>query len=109
LTYQPWFKNCTYPALQIPLFVEGTADDITNVNVANFIMTLHPNTGSDAPGTGTFTKVTNNPAVVSYKFSHADVAAVFTGNLVVSAYFPPSNTNADEAVWEPIPFNISDD
>lgn len=65
-------------------------------------MTFRSATGVDTVGTGTFTIKSTNPAEVLYKPSPGDVSAPFVGFLFVKAFFPPTNTNMDEAVWDPI-------
>lgn len=105
--YQPWYKLDTFPALQIPLFVESNPDNITGLAANNFTMVLR-NTATGTPvdttGTGTFIIVTSNPAVIQYQFSAADVANTFSGFLSVRAQFPTGL-----AVYDPIAFTITDD
>ncbi len=105
--YQPWYVGMTATTLQIPLMVGSNADDITSLSASNFSYTFQPTNGiSDTTGTGTLTIITSNPAVISIKFSPADVAQTFSGNIFVKAMGAPSFTNADELVWDPIPFQI---
>lgn len=106
--YQPWYKTETYPSLQIPLNVEGNADNITSLTAASFTMILRNTSvapAADTIGTGTFAVVTPNPAVITYTFSTTDVATVWSGFLIVKATF----TGGGIAVYDPIPFAISDD
>jgi hypothetical protein len=104
--YQPWYQGDTYPALQIPLNVEGNADNITGLTASSFTMILR-NTGGanpvDTVGAGTFTIVTSSPAVVDYTFSPNDVATVWSGYLVVKAVFPGGGV----AIYDPIAFSIT--
>jgi hypothetical protein len=107
--FQPWYKTQTYPIIQIPLNAEGVADNITGMTAGNFVMKLRNTTSAppiDTTGTGTFGIVTSNPAVISYQFSAADVATAWGGSLVVEATFPNPNTGL--AVYDPIPFTVSD-
>lgn len=108
MAYQPWPKGQTYPALKIPLNVEGNADDITNLVTTNFTMILR-NTGvapaSDTIGTGTFAIVTASPAVITYTLSASDVASVWTGSLLVKAVF----SGGGIAIYDAIPFATMDD
>lgn len=100
---QPWYTTQTYPALTIPLYVETVPDNIASLGSGQFSMIMRPNSGSDIPGTGTFNVVANNPAVVTYTFSTADVASAFTGELIVKATFP----NGGIAVYDPLSFSVS--
>ncbi len=105
--YQPWYVGMTATTLQIPLNVGTQADDITSLSASNFTITLHPFSGIDITGTGTVTIITSSPALISYKFSVADVANPFSGQIFVKAVGAPSFTSADELVWDPIAFTIS--
>lgn len=106
--YQPWYQKQTYPALQLLLNVEGNPDNITGLAPTAFGLILRNTSVSpvtDLIGTGTFTIVTANPAVVTYTFSAADVAQPFSGLLIVTAQFTPTGL----AVWDPIAFVITAD
>lgn len=108
--YQPWAQGCTYPAWDIPLLAGGVADNITNVNISAFTMIFRNTSVAppvDTTGTGTFSVKTLSPAEVYYKPSIADVANAFNGVLIVTAGFPPSNSAADLAKWDPITFVIT--
>lgn len=106
--YQPWYQGQTYPAIQIPLNTDSAPDNIGSVPVANFTMILR-NLGVNPPvdtvGTGIFTVITTNPAVVDYQFSTTDVAQSGNLNLIVEAVFP--GTGGGKAVWDPFPFTIT--
>jgi len=106
--YQPWYVGCTYPALAIPLNTDSAPDNIGSVPVANFSMTIR-NLGvtppTDTAGSGTFTIVTTNPAVVDYQFSTTDVANGGSFALIVEAVVP--GTGGGKAVWDPFPFAIT--
>lgn len=106
--YQPWYTGCTYPAIQIPLNVEGSPDNITALNTSNLAMILR-NTGTapptDATGTGTFTIVTSNPALITYQFSSGDVASAGSFQLIIKATFPGGGGGV--AVYDPITFTIT--
>ncbi len=106
-SYQPWYVGQTYPAWDIPLARDGGVEDITTVSMANFSLTFRNAQGVDTAGTGTFSLKTANPAEIYYKPSPADVAATFSGSLIIKANFPPSNGVADEVVYDPISFVIS--
>lgn len=108
MAYQPWYQLQTYPALQIPLNVESTPDNITGMSPSNFTMILRNTAVApaiDTTGTGTFTIVTSNPAVVTYTFSTADVASTFSGVLFIRAVFPGGGI----AVYDPVSFVITAD
>lgn len=108
MAYQPWYIGQTYPALQITLNIDGATDNITGLLTSAFTMIFHNTAVSpatDTTGTGTFAVVTANPAVVTYTFSTADVAAAFNGQLFVKAVFVAGGT----AVYDPISFQISGD
>lgn len=106
-SYQPWYVGDTYPSWDIPLNTDAGPDDLTSVNIANFTLIFRKTGGVDTIGTGTFSVKTAYPAEVLYKPSVADVAAAFSGFLVIKAFYPPSNTNADEVIFDPIPFTIT--
>ena len=107
---QPWYVGQTYPSWDILLTTDSGNDNLTGVIASNFTM-IFSSTATRPPtdtiGTGTFTIKAINPAEILYKPSQADVASAFSGQLIVKAFFPPSNTNADEVVWDPIPFVIT--
>jgi hypothetical protein len=109
-SYQNWYVGQTYPSWDITLNTDAGPDDLTGVSASNFTM-IFSNTSVrpavDTTGTGTFTIKTVYPAEILYKPSQADVASAFNGVLIIQAYFPPSNTNADEVVYDPIPFAIT--
>lgn len=106
--YQPWYVGDTYPALQIPLNVDGTADNITSLTANSFTMTLR-NTGVspavDTTGTGTFTIVTSNPAVITYQFSIADVTTAGIYLLIIKATFPGGGGGI--AIYDPVAFTLT--
>ncbi len=83
------------------------ADDLTGVDPAKITLYFRK-AGSilDVAGTGTLSVKTAFPAEILYKPSVADVAATFVGSLVIKGLFPPSNSMADQAVYDPIPFEI---
>ena len=110
VSYQNWYVGQTYPSWDITLNTDAGADELTGVSASNFTM-IFSNTSArpavDTTGTGTFTIKVITPAEILYKPSQADVSGAFSGQLIVKAFFPPSNTNADEVVWDPIPFVIT--
>lgn len=108
MAYQPWYTGDTYPALSIPLNVEGSADNITGLSTANLALTLRrtdvqPNT--DTNGTGVFTITTPNPAVVTYQFSSTDVSTAGSYLLFIKATFPGAGGGV--AVYDPIAFVLT--
>ena len=105
---QPWPRYQTYPTWDIPLNTDAGPDNLTGVNINTFVMIFHPANGADTIGTGTFSVRANSPAEIYYKPSIADVANVFTGWLIIRAYFPPSNSATDEVEFDGIQFNITD-
>jgi hypothetical protein len=109
-----WYRSQTFPSWSIPLLVgDGTTDsdsiaeDLTGVDINKFTMIFRTGT-TDTVGTGTFTIKRYYPAEVFYKPSPADVAATFSGTLIIKALFPPSQTTADQVIYDPIPFTIID-
>src|SRR5450755_1313873 len=103
----PWYVGQTYPSFDIVLNTDSGSDNLTGVVVTNFTMIFSSTATrppTDTTGTGTFTIKSINPAEILYKPSTTDVASAFSGQLIVKAFFPPSNTSADEAIWDPIPF-----
>lgn len=113
--FQNWYVGQTYPSWDIPLVIASGAsdpepmpEDLTGVDATKFTMIFH-NTANNtyALGTGTFSIKRNYPGEILYKPSPADVAATFTGTLIIKVLFPPSNGTADEVVYDPIPFSIS--
>src|SRR6266702_978556 len=102
VSFQPWYTGQTFPAWEIPLATDAGNEDLTGVDVTKFSMTFRDQSGNDRLGTGTFAVKTISPAVVIYKPTQGDVAQPFTGFLIVKSFYPPSNTNADEPVWDPI-------
>jgi hypothetical protein len=110
VSYQPWYVGQTFPSWDIPLTTDGGADDLTGVDITKFTLYFRNANGQDTAGTGTFSVKTISPAEVLYKPSLTDVAAVFSGSLIIKAFYPPSGTSADEVVFDPItPFVISAD
>jgi hypothetical protein len=115
LDYQPCYVGQTYPSWHIPLQAGGVADNLNGVDITKFTLTFRTLTGVDTLGTGTITLDTAYPAYIFYKPSIADVTTmngtsangIFNGSIIVKALFPPSNSTADEAVFDPIPFNIT--
>lgn len=107
---QPWYVSQTFPPFDIPLNTDAGPDNLNGVDMTKFTMTFRNTTTRvpvDTPGTGTFTLKVANPAEIFYKPSIADVASAFNGQLIIKAFYPPSNTNADEVVFDPIPFIIT--
>ncbi len=107
VSYQNWYTGDTYPSWDIPLARDGGTEDITNVLISTFKMTFRNSQGVDTVGTGTFSVKANSPAEIYYKPSPADVANAFSGSLIVSCYFPPSNSNLDQVTYDPITFVIT--
>ena len=106
--FQPWYQHQTYPAISIPLNVEGAADNITGLTAASFSMIIRNlANNTDTTGTGTFTVTTTNPAVITYQFSDADTLAGTNCNLIVKANFP--GPPAGVAVYDPISFTFTVD
>lgn len=106
--YQPWYAHDTYPAIQIPLNVEGVADNITGLTAANLKMIIRNlSAATDQTGTGTFTIVTSNPAVVNYQFSDADTTFGQNCALFIAATFPGAGGGV--AYYDPIPFTFTAD
>lgn len=108
----PWYSGQTYPSLDIPLATDAGTEDLTGVNSANITMIFRNTAVSpavDTTGTGTFSIKSVNPGELLYKFSPADVAVAFNGLLFVKINFPPSGSNLDTVVYDPIPFTISAD
>ena len=104
--YQPWYQHDTYPAINIPLNVEAAADNIAGMTAASFKMVIRDvSAATDRTGTGTFTVVTSNPAVVSYQFSDADTTFGLNCALIVEAVFP--GAGGGNAVYDPIPFTFT--
>lgn len=106
-SYQAWYVGQTFPSWDIPLNTDAGPDDLTGVNISTLVLIFHPFSGTDRPGTGTFTIKSVYPAEVLYKPSVADVANAFNGSLIVTALYPPSGTAADEVVFDPIPMTIT--
>jgi hypothetical protein len=101
--FQPWYQHQTYPAISIPLNVEGSADNITGLTVNSFKMVIRNlATNTDTTGTGTFAITTSTPAVVTYQFSDADTLVGTNTNLIVEATFP--GAGGGNAVYDPISF-----
>lgn len=110
VSYQNWYVSQTYPSWDIPLTTDGGVEDLTGVSSSNFTMIFRATNvvpPVDTIGTGTFSIKVVSPGEILYKPSVADVASTFSGVLIVKANFPPSNTNADEAVYDPIAFTIT--
>lgn len=102
-----WYQYQTYPTWDIPLNTDLGPDDLTGVDITTFQMVFRSSSGTDRTGTGTFTVKVAYPAEILYKPSIADVAKSFTGSLIIKAYFPPSDTNADGVIYDSIPFQIT--
>jgi hypothetical protein len=100
VSFQPWYTGQTYPAWEIPLATDAGNEDLTGVDVTKFSLTFRDQSGVDRLGTGTFWEKSLNTVV--YKPSPGDVAQPFTGFLIPKALFPPSNSNLDEVVYDPI-------
>lgn len=109
MAFQPWYVGDTYPALQIPLNIDGnTPDNITGLSPSSFKMIIRNlSTGLDTTGTGTFSIVTYSPAVINYQFSDADTRIGTTTNLFIEATFP--NPGGGLAVYDPISFAFTAD
>lgn len=111
-SYLPWYQNQTFPSLDIQLATDAGNEDLTGVNAGNISM-IFRNTAVSPPvdvvGTGAFSIKVVNPGELLYKFSPADVASAFTGLLFVKINFPPSGSNLDTVVYDPIPFTITGD
>ena len=104
--FQPWYQHDTYPAIQIPLNVEAVADNITGLTAASFTMVIRNlSAATDQTGTGTFTVVTTNPALVSYQFSDADTMFGTNCELFIEAIFP--GAGGGKAIYDPIPFTFT--
>ena len=105
--FTPWYQHQTFPAISIPLNVEGAADNIgssgLNIPVANFSMVIRDLArNQDTAGTGTFAIVTASPAVVSYQFSDADTLVGTNTELFVEAIVP--GVGGGKIVYDPIAF-----
>lgn len=98
-----WYANQTFPSWDIPLNTDSGPDDLTGVSGITLYFRSGP---TDTAGTGTITTKATYPAEILYKPSVADVSAPFYGYIVIKAFMPPSNTSADEAIWDGIPFSI---
>lgn len=110
VSYQLWHVGMRFPAWDIPLATDEGPDDITGVSVGDislYFRNTTTNPPTDTLGTGTITIMSYNPAEIFYKPSAADVASVFTGQIVIKINYPPSHTSTDESVFDPIPFSIS--
>lgn len=106
--FQPWYAHQTYPAISIPLNVEGVADNITGLTVASFTMLIRNlATNTDTTGTGVFTITTATPAVITYQFSDADTLIGTNVNLFVKASFPGPPSGV--AIYDPISFTFTVD
>ena len=102
-SYQPYYTGNTYPAWQLPLQRDGVNDDISAVDPTKFFVWFKPIGNSpEVQGTGTVSALSYSPAIIAYKPSPADVANPFVGFIIVKAFWPPSGTNADEVVYDPI-------
>ncbi len=104
--FQPCYVGATSPSWDIPITAGGQPENLAGVDVTKFTLYFKLNSGSETPGTGTFTLKTPYPGEVFYKPSVTDVAAIFGGSIVIKAFYPPSFTNADEMVFDPIAFSI---
>jgi hypothetical protein len=92
-----WPVGQTFPSFDIPLATDSGPDDLTNATN----ITLSFFSGSkETAGTGTLTVRATYPAEILYKPSPADVAVPFAGGIVIKAFMPPSNTAADQAIWD---------
>lgn len=106
-----WYTGQTAPIWDIPLALDNNLqEDLTGVSAGNFTL-IFRNTNRTPPidivGTGTLTIKSINPGELLYKPSAADVANPFSGEIVITANFPPSNTTADQVVYDPVPFVIA--
>jgi hypothetical protein len=104
---QPWPVGQTYQYWAFPVYVESAADDLTGVDITKFTMNFRTLNGVNTAGTGTFSIWQVYPAIILYKPSVADVANAFNGYIDVNAFYPPSNTNADEVGFDPIPWQVT--
>lgn len=106
MAFQPWYQHQTYPAISIPLNVEGSADNITGLTVNSFSMVIRNlANNTDTAGTGVFTITTSNPAVVTYQFTDADTLVGTNVNLFVEAVFP--GAGGGKAIYDPIAFTFT--
>ena len=108
MAFQPWYAHQTYPAISIPLNVEGSADNITGLTFSSFTMIIRNlATNTDTTGTGTFAVTTSNPALITYQFSDADTLVGTACSLFVEAVFPGGG--GGKAVYDPISFTFTVD
>ncbi len=114
--FQPWYAGQTFPSWQIPLNAGGAPDNLTGIDITKFTLIFRNLNGVDTTGGGTFTVYSTYPAVVLYKPTVNDVTAAgngsfvsgsFTGNIIIEALYPPSNSATDRPIWDPVPFNIT--
>ena len=111
MAFQPWYAHQTYPAISIPLNVEGAADNITGLTGGvsgqpgcSFTMVIRSG-NVDTNGTGTFAITTSNPALITYQFTDADTLVGTGCNLFVEAVFP--GAGGGKAVYDPIAFTFT--
>jgi len=110
ISYQKWHQHQTYPVWDIPLMTDEGPDNITGLSTSNISLyfrdtsTVPP---TDTIGTGTITILSTNPAEIYYKPSTTDVASIFSGAIVIKAYFPSAFDTTTEAVYDEIAFSIS--
>jgi hypothetical protein len=111
VAFQPWYVHQTFPAISIPLDVEGNPDNITSLTTASFTMVIRNlATNIDTTGTGTFGITTSNPAVITYQFSDADTQIATNVNLFIKANFPAASPSlAGVAIYDPIAFTFTAD
>lgn len=115
LDYQAWYVGQTYPSWDFPVTAGGAAENLAGVDVTKWTLYFKNNSGLETAGTGTFSLKASSPGEVLYKPTQTDVTALnasfvngaFSGNIIIKALYPPSFTNADEVVFDPIPFTIS--
>lgn len=106
ISYQPWRVGQTYATWEIPMMTDGGAEDLSNITVSNYSLWFRTLNGAETQGAGTITLQSAYPGVLLYKSVAADVAAVFSGYIVIRGLYPPSNTTADKPIYDPIPFSI---
>ena|SRR5581483_12211015 len=98
----PWPQGQTTPAI---IFVctkdNGQPLNLTGLTASNLSLLIHPASGSDIVGTGTFTILNAAQGIVQYQPASGDVATTGSYTLIVVATFLTGPTKSDG-----IPFNI---
>jgi hypothetical protein len=106
--YQPWPQNQVDPMLIIPLSLDSGAENLIGANLSNFMLYFrnvnqYP---ADVQGTGQLALYQQNPAMLLYKLSPADVANAVTEsiqarrNLITPA-------GSETVYYDAIPFVIT--